>query len=366
MNDLVKILKDTKKHLMTGVSYMIPFVVTGGVILAVSVLLSGETAVPDAGALGKIAQIGVAGLGLMVPILSGFIAFSISDRAALAPGIIGGYLANSIGAGFIGGLISGLLAGIVVFYLKKIKVPSVLRSVMPIFIIPLIGSLIVSGIVLFIIGEPIAALMKSLTGFLEGMGTGNIVVLAFVLGAMNNIDMGGPIGKVSYGFGTAMLSNIDPATGLPTESSLMIMAAVGVSCAIPAIACGLSTLIFKKKFTPEEREAGKASLIMGFVSISEGAIPFAATDPFRVIPSLVVGGGTGAVIAALLGAGNPAPWGGLIVAPVGNNPFAYVLAIVVGSMIGAVLMGVLKKVPSAEEQAIQTADEDIDLDIEIM
>ena len=169
MNDLVKILKNTKKHLMTGVSYMIPFVVTGGVILAVSVLLSGETAVPDAGALGKIAQIGVAGLGLMVPILSGFIAFSISDRAALAPGIIGGYLANSIGAGFIGGLISGLLAGIVVFYLKKIKVPSVLRSVMPIFIIPLIGSLIVSGIVLFIIGEPIAALMKSLTGFLEGM-----------------------------------------------------------------------------------------------------------------------------------------------------------------------------------------------------
>ena len=209
MEEIMKILRETKKHVMTGISYMIPFVVTGGVVLAVCVLIGGEHAVPTEGALGKIATIGSAGLGLMVPILSGFIAYSICDRAGLAPGIIGGFIANNIGAGFIGGIISGLLAGIVVSYLKKIKVPSSLRSVMPIFVIPLVGGLIVSSIMLFIVGEPIAALMTFLTDLLEGMSTGNAIFLALILGMMNCTDMGGPIGKVSYGFGTAMLSNIN-------------------------------------------------------------------------------------------------------------------------------------------------------------
>ena len=359
----MKILRETKKHVMTGISYMIPFVVTGGVVLAVCVLIGGEHAVPTEGALGKIATIGSAGLGLMVPILSGFIAYSICDRAGLAPGIIGGFIANNIGAGFIGGIISGLLAGIVVSYLKKIKVPSSLRSVMPIFVIPLVGGLIVSSIMLFIVGEPIAALMTFLTDLLEGMSTGNAIFLALILGMMNCTDMGGPIGKVSYGFGTAMLSNINPATGLPNESSLLIMAAVGVSCAIPPLACGLSTLLFKNKFNTEEKEAGKAALIMGCVSISEGAIPFAATDPLRVIPSCMVGGGLGAVIAMMFGAGNPAPWGGFIVAPIVTNPLVYVLAICIGAIVGAILMGILKK--ETKEQ-VQREDNDIELDIEIL
>ena len=363
MEELMKILRETKKHVMTGISYMIPFVVTGGVVLAVCVLIGGEHAVPTEGALGKIATIGSAGLGLMVPILSGFIAYSICDRAGLAPGIIGGFIANNIGAGFIGGIISGLLAGIVVSYLKKIKVPSSLRSVMPIFVIPLVGGLIVSSIMLFIVGEPIAALMTFLTDLLEGMSTGNAIFLALILGMMNCTDMGGPIGKVSYGFGTAMLSNINPATGLPNESSLLIMAAVGVSCAIPPLACGLSTLLFKNKFNTEEKEAGKAALIMGCVSISEGAIPFAATDPLRVIPSCMVGGGLGAVIAMMFGAGNPAPWGGFIVAPIVTNPLVYVLAICIGAIVGAILMGILKK--ETKEQ-VQREDNDIELDIEIL
>ena len=363
MEEIMKILKKTKKHVMTGISYMIPFVVTGGVVLAVCVLIGGEHAVPTEGALGKIATIGSAGLGLMVPILSGFIAYSICDRAGLAPGIIGGFIANNIGAGFIGGIISGLLAGIVVSYLKKIKVPSSLRSVMPIFVIPLVGGLIVSSIMLFIVGEPIAALMTFLTDLLEGMSTGNAIFLALILGMMNCTDMGGPIGKVSYGFGTAMLSNINPATGLPNESSLLIMAAVGVSCAIPPLACGLSTLLFKNKFNTEEKEAGKAALIMGCVSISEGAIPFAATDPLRVIPSCMVGGGLGAVIAMMFGAGNPAPWGGFIVAPIVTNPLVYVLAICIGAIVGAILMGILKK--ETKEQ-VQREDNDIELDIEIL
>lgn len=363
MEEIMKILRETKKHVMTGISYMIPFVVTGGVVLAVCVLIGGEHAVPTEGALGKIATIGSAGLGLMVPILSGFIAYSICDRAGLAPGIIGGFIANNIGAGFIGGIISGLLAGIVVSYLKKIKVPSSLRSVMPIFVIPLVGGLIVSSIMLFIVGEPIAALMTFLTDLLEGMSTGNAIFLALILGMMNCTDMGGPIGKVSYGFGTAMLSNINPATGLPNESSLLIMAAVGVSCAIPPLACGLSTLLFKNKFNTEEKEAGKAALIMGCVSISEGAIPFAATDPLRVIPSCMVGGGLGAVIAMMFGAGNPAPWGGFIVAPIVTNPLVYVLAICIGAIVGAILMGILNK--ETKEQ-VQREDNDIELDIEIL
>ena len=363
MEEIMKILRETKKHVMTGISYMSPFVVTGGVVLAVCVLIGGEHAVPTEGALGKIATIGSAGLGLMVPILSGFIAYSICDRAGLAPGIIGGFIANNIGAGFIGGIISGLLAGIVVSYLKKIKVPSSLRSVMPIFVIPLVGGLIVSSIMLFIVGEPIAALMTFLTDLLEGMSTGNAIFLALILGMMNCTDMGGPIGKVSYGFGTAMLSNINPATGLPNESSLLIMAAVGVSCAIPPLACGLSTLLFKNKFNTEEKEAGKAALIMGCVSISEGAIPFAATDPLRVIPSCMVGGGLGAVIAMMFGAGNPAPWGGFIVAPIVTNPLVYVLAICIGAIVGAILMGILKK--ETKEQ-VQREDNDIELDIEIL
>ena len=363
MEEIMKILRETKKHVMTGISYMIPFVVTGGVVLAVCVLIGGEHAVPTEGALGKIATIGSAGLGLMVPILSGFIAYSICDRAGLAPGIIGGFIANNIGAGFIGGIISGLLAGIVVSYLKKIKVPSSLRSVMPIFVIPLVGGLIVSSIMVFIVGEPIAALMTFLTDLLEGMSTGNAIFLALILGMMNCTDMGGPIGKVSYGFGTAMLSNINPATGLPNESSLLIMAAVGVSCAIPPLACGLSTLLFKNKFNTEEKEAGKAALIMGCVSISEGAIPFAATDPLRVIPSCMVGGGLGAVIAMMFGAGNPAPWGGFIVAPIVTNPLVYVLAICIGAIVGAILMGILKK--ETKEQ-VQREDNDIELDIEIL
>ena len=363
MEEKQSVWKEFQEHLMTGISYMIPFVVTGGVVLAVCVLIGGEHAVPTEGALGKIATIGSAGLGLMVPILSGFIAYSICDRAGLAPGIIGGFIANNIGAGFIGGIISGLLAGIVVSYLKKIKVPSSLRSVMPIFVIPLVGGLIVSSIMLFIVGEPIAALMTFLTDLLEGMSTGNAIFLALILGMMNCTDMGGPIGKVSYGFGTAMLSNINPATGLPNESSLLIMAAVGVSCAIPPLACGLSTLLFKNKFNTEEKEAGKAALIMGCVSISEGAIPFAATDPLRVIPSCMVGGGLGAVIAMMFGAGNPAPWGGFIVAPIVTNPLVYVLAICIGAIVGAILMGILKK--ETKEQ-VQREDNDIELDIEIL
>jgi len=368
MEDLKMLLKGSKKHMMTGVSYMIPFVVAGGVLLALAVMLSGEAAVPDSGILADISTIGIAGLGLMVPILSGYIAFSMVDRPGIAPGIIGGVLANEIGAGFLGGMISGLLAGIVVHYLKKIKVGHTLRSVMPIFIIPLIGTLIVGGLMLWVIGYPIAGLMDMLMDLLNGMEAGNLVILGLIIGAMIAFDMGGPINKVAFGFGSALVGTIDPATGMPSETALLIMAAIGVAICTPPLGMGLASLIAPKKFTTEERNSGKAALIMGSVGITEGAIPFAANDPLRVIPSNMVGAMVGACLAIILGAGNPAPWGGFIVLPVAERGLMYFLAAAIGAAVTAIMVILLKKEVKGRvgEGSSMDSDEDFDFDLETL
>ncbi|KOF57614.1 MULTISPECIES: PTS fructose transporter subunit EIIC [Clostridium] len=344
MSDLKALLKDSRQHLMTGVSYMIPFVVAGGVLLALSVLLYGSAAVPPKGtALNDLFNIGAAGLGLMVPILAGYIAFSMADRPGIAPGAIGGYLASQIGAGFLGGIIAGLLAGIVVYCLKKIKVPSIMRSVMPIFVIPLIGTLIVGGLMVWVIGTPVAEIMTGMKAWLNSLGTGNLVLLGVILGAMIGFDMGGPINKVAYGFGAAMVGTIDKTTGMASPISLKIMAAIGVAICVPPIGLGIATLLAPKKYTTEEKEAGKAGILMGLIGITEGAIPFAAADPIKVIPSIVAGSASGAVTAMLLGAKNPAPWGGWIVLPVATGKIGYVIATIVGVAVTAVLVNVLKK-----------------------
>ncbi|GAB2022807.1 PTS fructose transporter subunit EIIC [Pseudolactococcus yaeyamensis] len=367
MSELGQLLKDSKKHLMTGVSYMIPFVVAGGILLAVSVLLSGNAAVPSKGILADIANIGIVGLGLMVPILSGFIAFSMADRPGIAPGVIGGMIASNIGAGFIGGIIAGIIAGIVVHYLKKIKLPDSLRSLLPIFIIPLLGTLIVGGIMYWVIGQPIASLMTALTGWLEGFGTGNMAVLGLVLGAMIAFDMGGPVNKVAYGFGSAMVGTIDPVTGVPSDTALTIMAGIGVAICIPPIAMGVATLIAPKKFTAEERDSGKAAIVMGAVGITEGAIPFAASDPVRVIPANIIGGAIGASLAMVLGTGNPAPWGGWIVAPVANNALMYIVASLIGIAVTSGIVFVLKKpIPEVEVVVDNDVDDDFEFDIEFL
>jgi len=361
-----ELLKNTRQHLMSGVSYMIPFVVAGGVLLALSVLLSGSAAVPADGTdLKKLFDIGAAGLGLMVPILAGFIAFSMADRPGLAPGAIGGFLANQIGAGFLGGIVAGLLAGIVVYYLKKIKVPTVMRSVMPIFVIPLVGTLVVGGLVVWVVGAPIAAIMTGMGAWLEGLGTGNLVVLGVVLGAMIAFDMGGPVNKVAYGFGAAMVATIDPATGMPSVMALKIMAAIGVAICTPPIGMGVASMLAPKKYTAEEREAGKAGILMGMIGITEGAIPFAAADPLRVIPSIIAGSAAGAVTSMLLGAGNPAPWGGWIVLPVATGQFGYVIATVVGVTVTALVVNLLKK-PVTEDAVVEnnnSGNDDMELDI---
>ncbi|ELM1059190.1 PTS fructose transporter subunit EIIC [Escherichia coli] len=333
MNELVQILKNTRQHLMTGVSHMIPFVVSGGILLAVSVMLYGKGAVPDAVAdpnLKKLFDIGVAGLTLMVPFLAAYIGYSIAERSALAPCAIGAWVGNSFGAGFFGALIAGIIGGIVVHYLKKIPVHKVLRSVMPIFIIPIVGTLITAGIMMWGLGEPVGALTNSLTQWLQGMQQGSIVMLAVIMGLMLAFDMGGPVNKVAYAF---ML--ICVAQGVYT---VVAIAAVGI-CIPP--------------------------LVMGCVGVTEGAIPFAAADPLRVIPSIMVGSVCGAVTAALVGAQCYAGWGGLIVLPVVEGKLGYIAAVAVGAVVTAVCVNVLKSLARKNGSSTDEKEDDLDLDFEI-
>lgn len=347
---MFELLKNTRKHLMTGVSYMIPFVVAGGVLLALSVMLSGQPQVPETGILADIWKIGIGGMTLFVPILGGFIAFSMADRPGIAPGMIGAYLANQVGAGFLGGIIAGLIAGIVVYYLKKIKVPSIMRSVMPIFIIPLVGTFIVGGLVVWVIGSPIAGIMKGLEVWLDSMSSAGKVILGIILGSMMAFDMGGPVNKTAYFFAVGMIA-----------TNPEIMGAVGVAICTPPLGLALATFLAPKKYTVEERESGKAAIIMGLIGITEGAIPFAAADPLRVIPSIMIGGAAGSVTALLLGAANHAPWGGWIVLPVVDGRFSYIIATLVGVVVTALVVNLLKK--PVQESVEESSDNFEELEI---
>ncbi|AKG69356.1 TPA: PTS fructose transporter subunit EIIC [Serratia fonticola] len=357
MKELLNILRNTRQHLMTGVSHMIPFVVAGGILLAISVMLYGKGAVPDAVTdpnLKKLFDIGVAGLTLMVPFLAAYIGYSISDRSALAPSAIGAWVGASFGAGFFGAIIAGLLGGIIVFYLKKIPVPKILRSVMPIFVIPIIGTLLTAGIMMWGLGEPVGALTNGLTHWLQGMQQGSIVVLAIIMGLMLAFDMGGPVNKVAYAF---MLICV-------AQGVYSVVAIAAVAIATPPLGLGFATLIGRKYYTLEEREAGKAALLMGCVGVTEGAIPFAAADPLRVIPSIMIGSACAAVTAALVGAQCYAGWGGLIVLPVVEGKLGYVAALLVGMVVTALLVNLLKSF-AAKKQATKVAQDDLDLDFEI-
>lgn len=351
---MLQLLKDTRKHLLTGVSYMIPFVVAGGVLLALAVMLSGKAAVPETGFLKAMSDIGIAGLTLFVPILGGFIAYSMVDRPGIAPGMIAAYLANSVGGGFLGGMIAGILAGLVVYSLKKIKVPPVMRSVMPIFIIPLLGTFITGILILYVVGSPIAGLMSSLNIWLEGMQSASKVILGLILGCMIAFDMGGPINKTAFFFAVALI-----------ESHPELMAAVAVPVCTPPLGLGLASLIAPKKYSTEEREAGKAALIMGCIGITEGAIPFAAADPIKVIPSIMIGGAAGSITSLLLGAANHAPWGGLIVLPVVSNRIGYVIAVLVGIVVTALVVNLLKKEVKEENVTLnESSGDELELDFD--
>lgn len=331
--------KGVYKHLMNGVSHMLPLVVVGGVLIALSIALSGIKA--GAGAdvtnpmLKEMLNIGVKAFGLMVPILAGYIAYSIAERPGLAPGLVGGAIANEIGAGFLGGIIAGFLAGYVAKWVKSWKIPEQLMPLMPIFIIPLVSTLVV-GVAMMIVGAPIKGIMDGLTAMLKSMEAGS-VVLAVILGLMIAFDMGGPVNKVAFLFGAAMIQE-----GVP-----QVMGPIAAAICIPPISLGLATLMNPKKFSEEERESGKAALAMGTIGITEGAIPFAAADPLRVIPSIMTGSAIGAAIAALGKVADHAPHGGLIVLPVVDGKITFIIAIIVGSLVSALMVSFLKKDQSA-------------------
>ncbi len=335
------------RHLMNGVSYMVPFIVIGGLLIAIALTIGGEKTpgglvIPDGSFWKTVQNIGSASFTFMIPILAGFIAMSIADRPGLAPGMVGGFIAangsfygSEAGAGFIGGIIAGFLAGYVALGIRKLKVGRALQPIMPIIIIPVLSSLIVGLIFVFIIGSPVAHLFEALTGWLAGMQGTSSILLALILGAMISFDMGGPVNKVAFLFGSAMIG----------EGNYEIMGPIAVAICIPPISMGLAAMINKRKFAPAEREAGKATFTMGLFGITEGAIPFAAQDPLRVIPSIMAGSMVGSVIAMLGNVGDKVAHGGPIVAVLGavDHVLMFFIAVIVGAAVSVLLVSLLKR-----------------------
>ncbi|TXH63986.1 MAG: PTS fructose-like transporter subunit IIB [Tolumonas sp.] len=334
------------KHLMTGVSHMLPIVVAGGLLIALSFVF-GITAFKEEGtmaaALMKIG--GASAFALMVPVMAGFIAYSIADRPGLAPGLIGGMLASSIGAGFLGGIAAGFIAGYTAKAIAdNVKLPQTMEALKPILIIPFLASLITGLVMIYVVGTPIASIMKGLTDFLTGMSGANAILLGVILGAMMCFDLGGPVNKVAYVFGTGLLASNPNVPSLP-------MAAVMAAGMVPAIGMGIATFVARNKFIDSEREAGKASFVLGLCFISEGAIPFAARDPMRVIPSTMAGGALAGALSMLFGCGLMAPHGGLFVLLIPgaiSNALMYIVAIAAGSALTGLMYAMLK--PAQETQ----------------
>jgi fructose PTS system EIIBC or EIIC component len=343
----VEELQRVRQYLMTGVSYMIPVVVIGGVLIALSIALSGveagKGAVVTLPVFKNMLDIGVAAFSIMVPVLAGFIAYAIADRPGLAPGLVGGVLAMNMKAGFLGGIIAGFIAGYVARWVKSWPVHPSLKPIMPIFVIPLVSALLVGGLMIYVIGTPIAGLMEVMTAGLQAMSTGSSVVLALIMGAMIAFDMGGPVNKVAFLFGAAMIG----------EGIYTIMGPVAVAICIPPLGMGLATLLAPNKYSEMEREAGYGAIAMGLIGITEGAIPFAAADPLRVIPSIMTGSAVGAAVAAIFGVGDHAPHGGPIVLPVVDNKIMFIVAILIGIAVTALLVNMLKKPVDADTNSTE-------------
>jgi len=328
------------KHLMSGVSNMLPFVVGGGILIAISFIFGIKAFDPADPNFSPIAKFlmdlggGSGAFGLMVPILAGFIGLSIADRPGFMPAMVAGVMASSSGGGFLGGLIGGFLGGYVVLALKKAfaNLPETLEGIKPVLLYPLFG-LLLTGIAMKLILVPVVAINSSMTGFLNGLGTGNLVFLGIILGGMMAVDMGGPVNKAAFAFGIAAIASGNNAPH----------AAVMAGGMVPPLAIALSTTFFKKKYDEDERKAGITNYIMGASFITEGAIPFAAADPVRVIPILILSSALAGGLAMFFGCELPAPHGGLFVIPLVKNAGMYVVSIVAGSVLGAVLLGTFKK-----------------------
>lgn len=330
------------RHLLTGVSYMLPMVVAGGLCIALSFAFGIEAfKTPDTLAAALMQIGGGSAFALMVPVLAGYIAFSIADRPGLTPGLIGGMLAVSTGSGFIGGILAGFLAGYVAKAIStKLKLPPSMEALKPILIIPLLSSLVVGLAMIYLIGKPVAGILAGLTHWLQTMGTANAVLLGAILGGMMCTDMGGPVNKAAYAFGVGLLST---QTYAP-------MAAIMAAGMVPPLAMGLATIVARRKFDKGQQEGGKAALVLGLCFISEGAIPFAARDPMRVLPCCIIGGAVTGALSMAIGAKLMAPHGGLFVLliPGAITPvLGYLLAIVAGTLLAGLAYAFLKR-PEAE------------------
>ena len=359
-----------KEDLMTGVSFMIPFVTIGGIFLAAGFAVGDTVSVFDnTGSLGwYLAQIGVAGLTLMVPVLGAYIAYAIADRPGLAPGFVLSWIiqqgnivteagkvlgldAGGAVAGYLGALVAGLLAGYVARWFKNLDVPKSIKPMMPVLIIPVATTAVLSPIILFLVGAPVALANEALTGFLEGIEGGQALFVGAILGAMMAFDMGGPVNKVAYVFGV----------GLVSEGVTEPMAAVMIAGMIPPLGMALSNFIAPQKYAEEMYENAKNGVVLGFSFITEGAIPYAAADPLRVIPSIMAGSAVGAAASMALGVTMPAPHGGVFVIPLSSSPVLFIACILLGTVVTAAVATLLKpdydeRVTGASDAAAQASD----------
>jgi PTS system fructose-specific IIC component len=363
-----------RQWLMTGVSYMIPFVAAGGILIALSFVIGGAqiatkvnggtfhgvhyAGVTDitkllsqTGIAGVLFKMGATAFSMLVPILAGFIAYAMADRPGLVPGIVAGLLASAIGAGFLGGLIGGLLAGAVVLLILKVKVPRSLAGIMPVVVVPLVSTLVVGFLMIVAIGQPIAAATSGMTNWLHSLGGSNAIVLGGLLGLMMAFDMGGPVNKVAYTFALAGLAAGDQH----------VMAAVIAAGMTPPLALALATVLRPKLFTPAERQAGEAAWLLGASFITEGAIPFAAADPIRVIPSMMIGSAiTGAMVMGFK-VTSPAPHGGIWVIGLIGKPALFILSVVCGTLASAACVVAAKSIHRSVPAPSQPVGADVQL-----
>lgn len=352
-----------RKWMMSGVSYMVPFVAAGGLLIALGFAIGGwqidkapsvaeHFAWTEATSWAALLfQIGGLAFAFLVPVLAGYIAYGMADRPGLVPGFVGGSVAVTINAGFLGGLAAGLIAGAVVMGIQRVRIPTVLRGIMPVVVIPLISSAIVGFLMFLVIGKPIASLQSALTDWLEGLSGANAIILGVILGLMMCFDLGGPLNKVAYAFAVGGLAN-------PTEGSLKVMAAVMAAGMVPPLAMALATTVRGRLFTKTERENGKAAWFLGASFITEGAIPFAAADPLRVIPASMAGGAVTGALSMAFGCTLRAPHGGIFVVPLIGQPLQYLVAIAAGvgvSTVSVILLKGARKATSPESGA--TADD---------
>ena len=337
-----------RKHLMTGVSYMIPFVVPGGILIAIGFAIGGIYVFDTPGFGADIFNWGKVAFGLMVPALAGYIAYSIADRPGIAVGFIAGMLANNQGSGFLGGIVGGLLAGYVVKAIKQIKVPNMVKSLMPVLIIPLVGTFVVGLGMTYVLGGPVTWLNQAMLGFLDNLSTTGGVVLGLVQGAMLAFDMGGPVNKAAYAFALAAAENNNWAP----------MAANFIASMSPPAGIALALVLFKNKWTKVEREGVSGCVVGGLAMITEFAIPYAAADPLHVLPAIMVGSGVGAALSYVFGLTLTAPHGGLFVIPLANKPLIWLIAFAIAIVVTAFMLFLLKPVVTEEDEEVLSFQEE--------